>query len=63
MYPKAKYKLGEPPALVKDAAEEKKLGKGWFDHPKDAAAGRVLTNVERGDDSFDPSSKVEETKQ
>jgi hypothetical protein len=41
VYPLAKYHKELGSVVVQDAREEKALGNGWFDHPWDAAAGKV----------------------
>lgn len=48
-YPKCKYNKANPGGvIVQTELEEKTLGPKWFDHPADAAMGKVLSNVERG---------------
>lgn len=46
-YPIAKYNHDGRTAVAQNAAEDAELGKDWFDHPADAAAGKILSNVGR----------------
>jgi hypothetical protein len=54
-YPKAKYHKSLPVAQVDSSKEEKALGANWYDHPKDAEAGRTLSWTERGGEVKSPN--------
>jgi hypothetical protein len=55
-FPAARYAKGKAAVVVNDPGAEKALGKGWFEHPLDAEAGRKLTPAERGGErsTFNP---------
>jgi hypothetical protein len=56
-FPAARYAKGKAPVVVADPGAEKALGKGWYEHPADAEAGRKLTPVERGGGPQGPSQE------
>ena len=47
-YPRTRYAKGGKSVLVQNAGEDKALGPGWYEHPRDAEAQRVLSPEERG---------------
>ncbi len=56
------YCCGDP-VLVANETEDAALGKGWYEHPLDAQAGRVLTNAERGSGKWSSTPEAEQPKQ
>lgn len=55
-YPKCKYSKDSPAVVVADAAEEKALGSGWFDHPSQVTA-EVVDNSAADTDTKKPRAK------